>query len=912
MIFRDMVIKDLDEDILSKSDSDSACHRFATEAIRGLRKKRVDNLNDLLTVLGPRSTSWPRDMAMISALLVGTPKASGGERQHAIYQRVLRKIGWVAHGHLFHRSATMTGKFSWCATNLLAMPMAPQTQERLEIGRDGATSGRWKVFKSNSVPRERYVLRNGFPLVDMKVNVTLEAAAESVLLGEPDAKLLNRAIAAKVLSDATPHYEFMGPVYFNPPLGLDEIHWETVDNITIGGIQDAKKTDSNQTNALTSSFPTVPYYLYFILPHKPTVAGTSSIREYPSREESLVLALMEGDHAKGEEIIHDGYFNVDFKDSAGWTALHYAVRKGNRSIILKLLGRGADVTVQDELGQQCIHLAAERGDCDLLNHHKEFLIGHRVCKDGQTALHRAVLGGSPEMVTMLLDKLGDDIKDVQDLQGRTALHLCAGLGLGEILTELLSRQANPLLKDDTGRTALHYAVMDWNDTTDTDIVSTLLNYGKLNIPDDDGRTPLHYAAQIGYPRYVKLLSRRTDLAVADSHGETALHVAINGGHLEAVKELLKRDVERHELPQITMDTALHLGASLDHLEMVQALVNHGANIWYRDSGDNKMAVEVAVEQKNAPLTMYLTERMLSSPRFEDNPDLPSDWIQVARTCPLDDNAPSALHHAIRKNYQKVAAALIANGEDIFAVDAMGTRVISLAVGEMAKIVVHELVCRYGQAIWSAKQLDRGIEEQAASMHMAVGVFCATKLPWEIKVKLTNSWAAVEHLEDAFISTNDPEMQKLLTPDWKQISLGFPNGRSTWPMVPGGSLTPSRLYGVEIGISNPEVEQLSSKYRQLAVKYHFIYEDDDHEIEDSSSESDLANSSRRPRRRRRRRRRDSDDDDDEDDDEDDDQKEDEDEEDGDSSFDSDLGNSRRRRRRWKDNDDDDEDESEDEN
>lgn len=160
MIFKGNVIKDLDEDILSRSDSDSSCHRFATEAIRGLRKKHVGNLNDLLTVLGPRSTSWARDMARISALLVGTPKSSGEEKQHVIYQQVLHTIGWVAHGHLFHRSATMAGKFSWCATNLLAMPMASQTQERLNIEHDGSIRGRWKVIKQNSVPKERYVLQN--------------------------------------------------------------------------------------------------------------------------------------------------------------------------------------------------------------------------------------------------------------------------------------------------------------------------------------------------------------------------------------------------------------------------------------------------------------------------------------------------------------------------------------------------------------------------------------------------------------------------------------------------------------------------------------------------------------------------------------------------------------------------------
>jgi hypothetical protein len=87
----------------------------------------------------------------------------------------------------------------------------------------------------------------------------------------------------------------------------------------------------------------------------------------------------------------------------------------------------------------------------------------------QTALHRAVLGGALAMVTMLLDALGD-LKDARDSQGRTALHLCAGLGQGKIF-KLLSRQANILLKDNDGRTTLHYAVMDWHNIIDIDMDS---------------------------------------------------------------------------------------------------------------------------------------------------------------------------------------------------------------------------------------------------------------------------------------------------------------------------------------------------------------------------------------------------------------------------------------------------------
>ncbi len=63
------LIKDLDEQILAKDADSDGPHKEASDIIRNLRKG-ITNLDDLLTVLGPRHTSWPKDMAIISGLLV--------------------------------------------------------------------------------------------------------------------------------------------------------------------------------------------------------------------------------------------------------------------------------------------------------------------------------------------------------------------------------------------------------------------------------------------------------------------------------------------------------------------------------------------------------------------------------------------------------------------------------------------------------------------------------------------------------------------------------------------------------------------------------------------------------------------------------------------------------------------------
>ncbi|KAJ5474418.1 hypothetical protein N7475_003984 [Penicillium sp. IBT 31633x] len=105
------IIKDLDEDILTKYEEllakdgkPESPREEASQIIWHLRKD-IKTLNHLLTVLGQRHTSWPKDIATISALLVGVvPK----ERQQDTYKSILREFGYLAPGHLFHNSTTMS------------------------------------------------------------------------------------------------------------------------------------------------------------------------------------------------------------------------------------------------------------------------------------------------------------------------------------------------------------------------------------------------------------------------------------------------------------------------------------------------------------------------------------------------------------------------------------------------------------------------------------------------------------------------------------------------------------------------------------------------------------------------------------------------------------------------------------
>ena len=132
------VIKDLDEEILAKEDGDESDEhemrrRRASRIIRNLRKK-ITSVNELLPVLGSRYTSWPKDLSVISALLVDVKP---DESQQNTYMRIVRKLAKVSPGHLFHNAATMSGGSSWCPTSLFSMPLDNHPQSSLRFSDDG-------------------------------------------------------------------------------------------------------------------------------------------------------------------------------------------------------------------------------------------------------------------------------------------------------------------------------------------------------------------------------------------------------------------------------------------------------------------------------------------------------------------------------------------------------------------------------------------------------------------------------------------------------------------------------------------------------------------------------------------------------------------------------------------------------
>ena len=90
--------------------------------------------------------------------------------------------------------------------------------------------------------------------------------------------------------------------------------------------------------------------------------------------------------------------------------------------------------------------------------------------------------------------------------------------------------------------------------------------------------PLHEAAKRGnLPFLVECLSNGVSPNALDKAGATPLHWAARGAHLDCAQELLKRPNCRADVQNKLGDTALHNAAYKGAVELVQLLLEKGAN-----------------------------------------------------------------------------------------------------------------------------------------------------------------------------------------------------------------------------------------------------------------------------------------------------------------------------------------------
>jgi len=218
---------------------------------------------------------------------------------------------------------------------------------------------------------------------------------------------------------------------------------------------------------------------------------------------------------------------VNMCDITGWTPLFYASCEGHITIVKHLLDAGADVSLTADNGESCLVRPAYNGHIDVVLELVSAGADVNLREyDARTPLMAAVQKGHADVLTTLLDNGADT--ELRDNAGRTtlfhAIHetVCHGLNVVQLLVH---HGAKVNVQNVDGKTPLHVAV----ERQQSEVVVFLLNAGAdVGLTDVWRNTPLHYLipGQLMYDEHEEHVVKQTNkfqhLLIRNAVGMTAL------------------------------------------------------------------------------------------------------------------------------------------------------------------------------------------------------------------------------------------------------------------------------------------------------------------------------------------------------------------------------------------------------
>ncbi|XP_071112951.1 ankyrin repeat domain-containing protein 50-like [Haliotis cracherodii] len=269
-----------------------------------------------------------------------------------------------------------------------------------------------------------------------------------------------------------------------------------------------------------------------------------TLKELNKQEEFLFWAVMAGAESIVRECLSQEAYNINRRVHKQRTALMAAAVGGEQTTYKLLLSEGADLTLTDEDGNNCLHLAVE--------------------------------GGSVPIVEDVLSRNMLDI-NARGHRGHTAAMVAVVNRHVDVFDVLVAAGADPYIQTDNGNDCLYAAIVLGHMAILKKMVK--LTTFCISRTDQKGRSPVMAAALHGRQQiFDYLVLEGGDISETDEDGNDCLILAAMGGSVDIVQHLISMSIFHINKQNVKGINPVLAAISEGHQDVFDLLLSLGGEV----------------------------------------------------------------------------------------------------------------------------------------------------------------------------------------------------------------------------------------------------------------------------------------------------------------------------------------------
>ena len=299
--------------------------------------------------------------------------------------------------------------------------------------------------------------------------------------------------------------------------------------------------------------------------------------------------------------------NNKYIDGSYYSAMDIAAINKNFESVKLLIDSGANINFQMKEKPRSEFLASEYANPQILQLYLNkniYLLMNS--EDVVSLIKSASIGNNAENINYLVKNLGIDV-DTKDTN--TMLHYAVGHGSVEAASELIKLGADIDNTNANFKTSLHYVIENNSNKLLESINLLLSKNANPNIKDKDGNTPLHLAVMNAHKSrndYIEvintLIKYNADVNIQNNKNQLALNIAVSNNDTEISNILINAKSQLNN-----MDNGyapIHIAVKNNNMSIADNLLLNGADVDIKDKrGYSPLAI--AVENNNLEMCRKL-------------------------------------------------------------------------------------------------------------------------------------------------------------------------------------------------------------------------------------------------------------------------------------------------------------------